>query len=132
VTRILLELVALASIGGLIYELRRTILGIERPPPSALARPPLDFKLVEESYDLVPPGASRAEVERLLGPPTHRNIGESDFPPELRSRLRHLVYEVQFWDKWIDPKDEHRWVLIRYVQDKGYQGRVYGKLKKGF
>src|SRR5262245_47691527 len=102
VTRILRDLVLLVAIVAMLYELRLIATAIERPPVPASARPPLDFRLVEERYRDLSLGYSRDQVERLLGPPTHRDVWGPEFTT-LEERLgnagRTRVPPVRIWDR---------------------------------
>jgi hypothetical protein len=101
------------------------------PPP----RPgPLDFPLVMERFSRVQSGASRAEVERLLGPPTE----EYAWGPEIQQFEvswwnwgRNIFPDDREWDRWSDPTDPERWAAVVYT-GLGQQQKVYHTLKKGF
>jgi hypothetical protein len=119
VTRIAVELLVLSAIGGLVLELQRIHTALQSPPspaPAQRSRPPLNFKLIQERYGLVHEGATREEVEELLGPPTRPNF--APFNP----RRPHWV-----WDGWSDPKDKGKWVIVLYAE-----GKVVIKQMNGF
>jgi hypothetical protein len=127
------DLIVLAAFVVLLCWLRRTATEIEQPPaPAPPARPPLDFKLVEERFDKVRRLAAREQVEELLGarPPINGDWGaDLQAWEELAEHSnRHFgIPGNRFWALWTDPKDGNRGVAILFAADK-----VYYVAKKGF
>jgi hypothetical protein len=130
-TRILLDAALLLLICGLLYELRCTLATMEHPPAPPPPRPPIDFKLVQERYRKVGLLMSREAVLELLGPPTARAAREPEFQLQ-EEFLAHSwrdfrIPDPRFWERWVDPADDRRWVAV-YFGD----GKVYWVFKKGF
>ena len=82
-------------------------------------RPPLTFAVICERFHQLDLGASREEVEALLGPPTER--GAHDPELEMAERKaewshRHLgIPRERSWERWIDTQDPQRWVAVLYA-----------------
>jgi hypothetical protein len=136
--RILMDLVFLAAIVGMLYELRGLVNAIEQPPAPAPASQPFDFETVQERYADIWRARTLVEVEALLGPPTEPIISTPELK-EAESKAehsnRHLgIPNERFWQKWSDPKDEGRWVAVLFAGYPGNQAsyKVYYTVKKGF
>lgn len=122
--RILLDLLLLACIVVLLYELRWATARTEHPqaPPP---QPLLDFRLVVERYGQSQELATLQEIEELLGPPTHRKY----WGPEVQEldRIGPWWPMDRHWAKWADPENEGRFVVILFAED-----RVLWRHKQGF
>jgi hypothetical protein len=87
-----------------------------------------------ERFDRVQRWASRAEVERLLGPPTERDAWGPEveqFEEDWWNGGRNIFPKDREWNRWSDPTDPERWAAVVYIRWSEKQ-EVYGKLKKGF
>jgi hypothetical protein len=126
----------LALLGVLIFSVWPAIeyerkLAAEKSAPPAPEPPPLDFKLVKERFVKVRTLTRWEDVELLLGPPTHRRQRGPEFWAVERD-IEHFrrpfgLPKDHFWDKWIDPDDDRRWVAVLYSGER----RVYGQTSSG-
>jgi hypothetical protein len=132
-TRIL-SIALLAALAVALCFVWRIVTTIKLPPPPPPSPPPpsLEFKLVQKRFHKVRFGASRQDVEQLLGAPTEQNAWEPEFQDfedlmEARpDRYAHMPGE-RVWVKWTDPKDENRWAAVHFAG-----GKVNHFLGKGF
>jgi hypothetical protein len=85
--------------------------------PADIEPPPLDFKIVEKRYGEERLFTLRQEdVEKLLGPPTHRGVSGPDEEVRFSRQLSELPSDRR-WDKW---EGEGKWVLVLYVEGEVY------------
>ena len=105
-----------------------------KPPPA-----PLPFRKIEERYGELTKlwwrAGDRTDVHRLLGPPTYAIWNDPDTAAAERDWEwdRHFIPpkpENRVWDKWVDPDDSSRWVIVLYSGYPSY--RVHRSDKKGF
>ncbi|QEG31790.1 hypothetical protein GobsT_66340 [Gemmata obscuriglobus] len=140
-TQVLIDLTWLAGIMVLILWTRHAVTNIERAQAAERARAvappptPLDFGLVAERFGQIQAGASREEVERLLGPPTERRAWGPEVEEfELRwwNGGKNIFRADREWNRWSDPANPNRWAAVVYWRWPEKEQAVYGKLKKGF
>jgi len=134
--QILVNLALLAGILALLLWARQTVADIERTREAERAREaePLDFRLVVEQFGRVERGASREQVEQLLGPPTEGHAWGpevEEFELHWWNGGRNIFPADREWDRWSDPANPERWAAVVYIRWPEKR-RVYGKLKKGF
>lgn len=107
--------------------------------PPAVAPASLPFKKVEERYGELQKlwwrVGKRADVHRLFGPPTYGSWNDRDITAVERYwefTDRHTIPkpECRVWDKWVDPDDSGRWVIVLYGGYLSYQ--VHRGAKNGF
>lgn len=125
--QVLRDLVLLAAIVTLFGTLHGATATLTQVPGPAQPRPPLDFGLVKLRYDDVTHGLSRARVHALLGPPTEPFTEcpelqrlEAWIESEIESAQKKwgtakpALPERPIADRWTDPTDHERWVLVLY------------------
>ena len=114
-----------------LYLLRQFAAALDRPPPPV--PPPLEFRVVAERFRRLEECRTRAEVERLLGPPTDPNAWGPElaqFEERWWNSGRNWFPKERLWHRWSDPGDPDRWVAVVYT---GYaEPIVYARIKKGF
>jgi hypothetical protein len=110
--RVMLGVGCLLAIAALLYCAWRMVTASEPAPPSP--RIPLDFKLIQERFGRVPLGATREEVEEMLGPPSSCPAWDADFDSINRLVEAHSDrYRGDWlWAKWTDSIDEGKWVAV--------------------
>jgi len=129
--------VCILLILGILWWLTAAIRDARVPPAPPPA--PLPFQEVEERYRKLTSlwwrAGNRADVHRLLGPPTYGIWNDPAIRAVERAwehTDRHSIPrpENRVWDKWVDPDNSGRWVI---VLSSGYPSyRVHRSEKNGF
>jgi hypothetical protein len=124
---------------ALVLWARQTAADIDRARAAgrapAVPAPPLAFDLVAERFGQVEQGASRDQVEALIGPPTERwawGPEVEEFERRWWNGGRNLFPADREWNRWSDPADPERWAAVAYIRRPTNEQTVYGRLKKGF
>ena len=106
----------------MLVALRRTSAAIER---SRIPPPPRQISLTKEIVDKVQFHMTRAEVERLLGPPTESHVVDPRFDGieeslEWSNRHLGLPRNSRIWRKWVDSDDNSKSITILFADGKVY------------
>jgi hypothetical protein len=120
-TRVLVELGFIAVFGVAFYVLRQAAIRVEHPPAPEPAPAPLAFDLIEKRFPQVPWYASRAEVVKLLGPPSDWALTYPEAPVDVpRWDYEMGMGKHRIWYRWNDPANKEKWILILFADDKAY------------